>query len=84
MTNQFGLTVFLVPDTNSPIVTAGYENGTFIRVPEGVASDAVDWSHMAIVVIRVSLREGGRTLVDGTVLSGNEVVVSSVVDREIN
>jgi len=84
MTNQFGLAVFLVPNSDSPIVTTGYENRTFTRVPEGVASDTVDWSHMTIIVIGVSLREGGGAFVNGAVLSGNEVVVTSVVDGEIN
>jgi hypothetical protein len=84
MTNQFGLAVFLVPNSDSPIVTTSYENRTFTRVPEGVASDTVDWSHMTIIVIGVSFREGGGAFVNGAVLSGNEVVVTSVVDGEIN
>ena len=50
--------VFLVPDTNSPIIGASDEDWTVIGVPEGITSDTIDWSHMAVVVEGVTLREG--------------------------
>ena len=57
MTGELGVAVLLVPDTHGPIVRAGDENGTVVGVPVWVASNAVDWTHMTVIVVGVSFRE---------------------------
>ena len=53
-------------------------------VPVRVASNAIDWTHVTVVICLISLREGRGALVDGAVLSGHEVIASWVVIREVN
>ena len=84
MTGELGLALLLVPDTHGPIVRTSDEDWAVVRMPERVATHAVNWAHMAVVVVRVPLREGSGTFVDGAVLSGHEIVVASVVDGEVN
>jgi len=38
-----------MPDSNGPIVRASHEDGALLRVPEGVTSDLVDGTRVAIV-----------------------------------
>ena len=59
VTSELGVTLLLMPHLDGPIVGAGEEDWAFVRVPEGVASHAVDRTHMAVVVHRVTLRERG-------------------------
>lgn len=53
-------------------------------VPVRVASNAIDWTHVTVVICLISLREGRGAFVDGAVLSGHEVIASWVVTREVN
>ena len=51
MANKLAVTVLLVPDPDSPVIGAGQEHRAVVGVPEWVAAHAVDWSHVAIVVV---------------------------------
>jgi len=82
--HQLVVTILLVPDSDSPIIGASQEDGAVIRMPEWVAPDTVDGAHVAVVVVGVALRERGGALVHGTVLSGDEVVVASIIHGEVN
>ena len=84
MAHQLVVTILLVPDSDSPIIGASQEDGAVIRMPEWVAPDTVDGAHVAVVVIGVALREGGGALVHRTVLSGDEIVVTSIIHGEVD
>ena len=59
MAGELGVAFFLVPDAHGPIIGASDEDWAVVRVPVGIATDTVDGSHVAIVVVGVPLREGG-------------------------
>ena len=84
MAREFGVTVFLVPDSHSPIIRASEEDWAIVWMPVRVAANTVDGSHVPVVVVRVALGEGGRALVDGAVFCRHEVVVAGVVDWEVD
>ena len=84
MACEFRVTVLLVPDSHGPIIRASEEDGAIVWMPERVAANTVDGSHVSIVVVRVALGERGRALVDGAVFCRHEVVIARVVDREVD
>ena len=53
-------------------------------MPERVAANTVDGSHVSIVVVRVALGERGRALVYGAVFRRHEVIVAGVVYWEVD
>lgn len=55
--DQLAFTVLLMPDTNCPIVGASQEDGAEVGVPEGVTTHAINWAHMAVVVVGIALAE---------------------------
>ena len=59
MANKLAVTVLLVPDSHSPIVGAGEEDGAVVGIPEGVAAHAVDRAHVAVIVVGVTFGERG-------------------------
>ena len=84
MACEFRVTVLLVPDSHGPIIRASEEDRAIVWMPERVAANTVDGSHVPVVVVRVALGEGGRALVDGAVFCRHEVVVAGVVDWEVD
>jgi len=84
VTDELAKTVFLVPHADGPIIRACNEDWAIVGMPEWVATHSVNWTHMPIVVVRVPLWERGWTLMDWTILSGNEVIVAGVIDGEID
>ena len=55
MAGELGIALLLVPNTHGPIVRASDEDGASVRIPEWIATHAVNWTHMAVVVVRVPL-----------------------------
>ena len=55
MADELLIQLLGLPDTDSPIVGAGHENGAVNRVPEGVTSDLVDRACVTIVGLVVLL-----------------------------
>jgi len=55
--HKLAVTVLLMPDAHSPIVRACQEDGAEIGIPEGVAPDLVNWAHMTVIVVGVTLGE---------------------------
>lgn len=51
-----------MPDFNCPVIRATYENWTVLRVPEGIATNPVNGSLMAIVIHQVLIRVRHTTL----------------------
>ena len=84
VTSQLGVAVFFVPDSHGPIVGARDEDGAVIWMPVWIAPHAINWAHMSIVVIGVSLGERGGALVHRAILSRHEVVVPGIVHWEID
>jgi len=68
------LLVFCVPYSHCPIIGTGQEDWAIIFMPEGTASNFVDWTCMTEIGVEILLRVRHGASVNGAILSGDEII----------
>jgi len=77
MATEFLNFLSCMPHLNSPIIWTTDKDWAFLRLPERITSNPVDWSLMTVVILKILIWVRNTTLMDRALFSGS--IVSDIL-----